>query len=116
RRVLFRSPRPPRRRSAAARAAPKCPAPPDRPRRTARAAGRVGFGCPRRSDSPRAVRCVLSAFKAKFRRDKVRLVRVFVTGGTGFIGGRLGRKLRDRGHEVVALVRSPDGAPQPERI
>jgi nucleoside-diphosphate-sugar epimerase len=33
-------------------------------------------------------------------------VRVFVTGGTGFIGGRVVRLLRDRGDEVVALVRS----------
>jgi dihydroflavonol-4-reductase len=37
-------------------------------------------------------------------------VRAFVTGGTGFIGGRLVRKLRERGDEVVALVRSPDRA------
>jgi nucleoside-diphosphate-sugar epimerase len=33
-------------------------------------------------------------------------VRAFVTGGTGFIGSRLVRRLRDRGDEVVALVRS----------
>jgi dihydroflavonol-4-reductase len=33
-------------------------------------------------------------------------VRSFVTGGTGFIGGRLARGLRERGDEVVALVRS----------
>jgi dihydroflavonol-4-reductase len=33
-------------------------------------------------------------------------VRAFVTGGTGFIGGRVVRRLRDRGDEVVALVRS----------
>jgi dihydroflavonol-4-reductase len=33
-------------------------------------------------------------------------VRAFVTGATGFIGGRLARRLRERGDEVVALVRS----------
>src|SRR5690242_14774498 len=34
-------------------------------------------------------------------------MRAFVTGGTGFIGGRVVRRLRDRGDEVVALVRDP---------
>ena len=34
-------------------------------------------------------------------------MRAFVTGGTGFIGGRLVAKLRERGDEVVALVRDP---------
>jgi dihydroflavonol-4-reductase len=33
-------------------------------------------------------------------------MRAFVTGGTGFIGGRLVRALRARGDDVVALVRS----------
>lgn len=33
--------------------------------------------------------------------------RYFVTGGTGFIGGRLVRQLVDAGHQVVALVRDP---------
>jgi dihydroflavonol-4-reductase len=34
-------------------------------------------------------------------------MRAFVTGATGFIGGRVAAKLRERGDEVVALVRSP---------
>jgi dihydroflavonol-4-reductase len=37
-------------------------------------------------------------------------VRAFVTGGTGFLGGRLVERLRGRGDEVVALVRSPGKA------
>jgi dihydroflavonol-4-reductase len=37
-------------------------------------------------------------------------VRVFITGGTGFIGGETVRQLRQRGDEVVCLVRSPEKA------
>jgi dihydroflavonol-4-reductase len=37
-------------------------------------------------------------------------VRVFLTGGTGFIGGHVARKLRERGDDVVALARSPEKA------
>ncbi|HKP88796.1 MAG TPA: NAD-dependent epimerase/dehydratase family protein [Thermoleophilaceae bacterium] len=43
-------------------------------------------------------------------------MKAFVTGGTGFIGGRLVRKLRERGDDVVALVRSPDKALELERL
>ncbi len=34
-------------------------------------------------------------------------MRAFVTGGTGFLGSRLVRRLRERGDDVVALVRDP---------
>ncbi|HET6570872.1 MAG TPA: NAD-dependent epimerase/dehydratase family protein [Solirubrobacterales bacterium] len=37
-------------------------------------------------------------------------MKVFVTGGTGFIGGEVVRQLRGRGDEVVCLVRSPEKA------
>ena len=42
-------------------------------------------------------------------------MRAFVTGGTGFIGGRLIGRLRERGDDVVALVRSPDKATRAAR-
>jgi len=37
-------------------------------------------------------------------------VKALVTGATGFVGGQLAHLLRDRGHEVTALVRSPSRA------
>ncbi len=38
------------------------------------------------------------------------VVKVFVTGGTGFIGGVVVRQLRERGDDVACLVRNPDKA------
>ena len=35
-------------------------------------------------------------------------MKIFLTGGTGFIGGHVTRNLRERGDDVVALVRSPE--------
>ncbi len=43
-------------------------------------------------------------------------MKVFVTGGTGFIGGAVVRQLRARGDEVVALVRTPAKATQLEEL
>lgn len=37
-------------------------------------------------------------------------MKVFLTGGTGFIGGEVARRLRERGDDVVALVRAPGRA------
>ena len=37
-------------------------------------------------------------------------MRIFLTGATGFIGGRLARRLQSAGHAVTALVRSPEKA------
>lgn len=43
-------------------------------------------------------------------------MRVFVTGGTGFIGGEVVRQLRARDDEVVCLVRSPAKAQEVEAL
>ena len=37
-------------------------------------------------------------------------MKYFITGATGFIGGCLARQLREAGHEVIAVVRSPEKA------
>jgi nucleoside-diphosphate-sugar epimerase len=37
-------------------------------------------------------------------------MKYFVTGATGFIGGKLARRLVQEGHEVIALVRTPSKA------
>ena len=43
-------------------------------------------------------------------------MRVFVTGGTGFIGGHVVRRLRERGDEVICLVRNPEKAADLEQL
>jgi uncharacterized protein YbjT (DUF2867 family) len=39
-------------------------------------------------------------------------MRIVVAGGTGFVGRRLTAELRDRGHDVVAMTRHPEGDDQ----
>ena len=43
-------------------------------------------------------------------------MRAFITGATGFIGGKVAARLRERGDEVVALVRSPSKAKRLEKL
>jgi dihydroflavonol-4-reductase len=43
-------------------------------------------------------------------------VKVFLTGGTGFIGAQVARALRDRGDQVRALVRNPERARDPASL
>lgn len=37
-------------------------------------------------------------------------MKYFITGATGFIGGRVARQLREAGHDVIAVVRNPEKA------
>jgi nucleoside-diphosphate-sugar epimerase len=43
-------------------------------------------------------------------------MKYFLTGATGFVGGRLAHQLLEAGHEVTALVRSPDKAQDLARL
>ena len=45
------------------------------------------------------------------------VMKYFVTGGTGFIGSHLIRRLVDQDHEVIAIARTPESAPtSPEAV
>jgi NADH dehydrogenase len=41
---------------------------------------------------------------------------ILVTGGTGFVGRNLCRELHDRGHDVTAMARTPEGADLPSGV
>ena len=41
-------------------------------------------------------------------------MKIFMTGGTGFVGTTLTRKLVDQGHQVTVLTRKISGKMQPE--
>ena len=43
-------------------------------------------------------------------------MRVFLTGATGFIGSHIIPELLTRGHEVLGLTRSEDGAERLEAV
>src|SRR3989454_7170722 len=60
-------------------------------------------------------RCVTSSRWAALPRPRrfvrrAAMAKYFVTGATGFIGGRVTRQLVDAGHEVVAIARNPERA------
>src|SRR2546425_10185375 len=60
-------------------------------------------------------RCVTSSRWAALSRPRrisrrAAMAKYFVTGATGFIGGRFTRQLVDAGHEVVAIARNPERA------
>lgn len=40
-------------------------------------------------------------------------MKLFIAGGTGFVGGHLVRELLSRGHELLLLSHGPSGMPQP---
>jgi dihydroflavonol-4-reductase len=44
------------------------------------------------------------------------VVRIFLTGGTGYIGTALARVLRGHGHDIRALVRTPSKASTLEEL
>src|SRR5690606_28100400 len=48
--------------------------------------------------------------------ERADAMRVFLTGGTGLVGSHVARRLRERGHDVVALVRPGREAPELGRL
>ena len=126
--ALLDAPRPPsrRRRCAAApsaRRAGRRPLHPRRRRSPAPAGGRAGWRRRRRRRRSASACCARSwidplALDCRRRLESwigFTVVKVFVTGGTGFIGGTVVRQLRERGDDVVCLVRSPGEGGQADR-
>jgi NADH dehydrogenase len=44
------------------------------------------------------------------------MMKIAITGGTGFVGGHLAQRLTEAGHEIVLLARSPRGGALPGKL
>src|SRR5689334_14691125 len=73
---------------------------------TSRHGSRRSGPTPRSTDPPRGVSAIRGAS----------LMRVFVTGGAGFIGEAVVRRLMARGDRVTAVVRDPSNAEELEEM
>src|SRR5436305_11527190 len=100
----------PHQRCGAARAARRGPVPRPPPRSTEHAGVRADSARLRRS--PKGPSCHFGCVPSTLRICPLLCppMKAFVTGGTGFIGSRVIKRLRDRGVDVAALVRNPGKA------
>ncbi|HEY1406639.1 MAG TPA: NAD-dependent epimerase/dehydratase family protein, partial [Spirochaetota bacterium] len=43
-------------------------------------------------------------------------MKVYLTGGTGFIGSYIAKELSDAGHEIIILAKNPDKVPALKKL